>query len=559
MPRLRALHPALWWAAYGLGVLGAAVVVIGPSHVAFDGAFMAWRPPLPSAATSPGDHLQTSYFLWLWEDGLRHGRLPWRDVYQFAATGHGVHQPFGWPLALLAVPVSLVAGPVAAYNTLVLAAFVLAAAATAGLVRALGLSRSAAAVAGVAFAFAPYRLVQATSHVNALLAFLLPLLLLCIEKALQGGRRQQLWGWGAAAAMASIAGSGEGHLAVFAAGLAAVYLLGRWRAVRGQARRLAGPAAAFVIGAAGAGLALQHFVLGPSAAAGGRSVEEASEAAPRLANLASRTHPYAWPLFERYAYPGLVIAALALAGLVLWARRRPALVATLAALIAGALVLAVGPSLEDHPGFQRAYRVIPFLAYSRVPGRILIVSALALAVAAALAVEQVRRAGLRAALALAAAGAMLVDAPSGLFAANPVARHALPGVERGDRVLDLPAFDPGHFTGAVYAFDLIDAPGPRVGGYSPFVTPAAGQAQAVTAPLSSPPVDPCRWKEAAQRFAIERVAVHRSLYGPGRLQWAADPEVLIAELAATPGFTRAGAKGDVVVFSVDPARIPCGG
>lgn len=538
-------------------LLGAAFV-IGPSNLAVGGSFMAWQPPVHTAV-APGDHLQIAYYTWLWEDGVRSGHLPWNDVYQFTATGNMTRQPFGWPLVLVSVPVSLVLGPVAAYNALVIAAFIAAALAAAALARALGTSRAAAAVAGFAFAFAPFRVMQATSHFNALLAWLLPLLLLCIEKALQGGRGQKRWAWGAVAVGLSVIGAGELHLAVFAAGMSAVYLLGRLPAARAEARRLLSPWLVLVGCGAVLVAAQERFILAPSVAHGGRSTDEAAFFAPRLGSLVTRFGTTASQEFERYAYLGAVIGLLALLGLLVHVRRRPALVAALVALVAGSVFLAVSPSVTGRPGLQRVYRLVPFLSYSRVPGRIMIVAALALAVLGAFAIDRVSDGRLRIALAALAAAAIVVDVPGGLFERNPVVRHALPAVTRHDRVLELPAFPSGHFSGAVYTFGIIDDPAPRVGGYSPFVTGGADAAQGATARLSDLPVDACVWRGAVNRFGLTRVAVHRSLYGEHPLLWQGDGEQVVAALRATPGFTQVAEKRDVVVFKVDAAGFTCAG
>lgn len=546
-----------WWAAYSAAVVVAAVVVIGPSNLALRGGYMAWQPPI-SAAIEPGDHIQTSYFLWLWEDALRGGgHGPWSDPYQFGATGHTPHQPFGWPLVLVSVPVSLVLGPVAAYNALVMLAFVAAALATAAWCRALRLSRWSAGVAGFAFAFAPFRLVQATSHVNALLAFLFPLMLLCLERALQPEGRQRLWGWAAAATGVSIVASGELHLALFAALLAPAYLLMRLPLVRRSWRPLLAPGLSAVVLAGAVAWAQQNWILGPSVAAGGRSIDEAAENAPRVANLFTRGGPLTWPGFERYAYLGFAVLALAIVGALVTARRRPALVAGLAATTAGALAMAVVPGLVGHPQIQRAYRWVPYLAYSRVPGRSLVLATLALAALAAFAVEALRPRWRSLAAALAGV-AIVVQAPTGLFAVNAADERVAPGVAAGDTVLDLPAFGPGHFSGAAYELGIMSRPGPRVGGYSPFVTPAAEAAQKATDALSVPSPDPCVWKRLLTRFRVDHVVVHRSLYGEGPLRWPGDVEAVLDGLESIPGLIRTAESGDLVSFRVIPERLRCG-
>lgn len=553
---------AAWPLFYAALVLAAVVVVVGPGALAWDDAFIAWPVSFP-ASIAPGDHLQMSYYLWLWQHALAtFDHLPWFDPFQFAAGGHAGAQPFGWPLVLVSLPVGFLFGPVAAYNALVVVAFLAAAMATYALARRLGTSQAAAAVAGFAFAFAPFRLVQATTHVNALLAPLLPLLLYCAERALRGDERTcRRWAWATAGVQVSIMGSGELHLAVFGAALVAVYVAVRAPgAPAGRLRRLAVPGAALVGGSAVVGGLMYALVLEPSVAAGGRTLSETATFAPRLADLVTRD--VAWVRFERYAYPGLVIAALALVGAVAaWRTEgRRLLGAGLVALALAPMALALAPGLVGHPLVQGAYRAIPLLSFSRVPGRILIVTALALAVLAALAVDLVRRDRLRWALAAVAVAALVADAPDGLFERNPAGLTAASSAPPGSTVLDLPPFDPGDYAGSVYTFGLTRSPGPRPGGYSPFVTPGARRSQARTAPLGELPVDPCRWEAVVDDLGIDHVAVHLDLYGAAAPeQWPADGEALAAALARTPGFTEVARGGEVVLLAVDAGALACPG
>src|SRR5206468_3395505 len=126
-------------------------------------------------------------------------------------------------------------GAVAAWNAFVLLTFVGAGAATALWLRSLSLPPGAALVGGLAFALAPYRVVQtAGGHLLAPVSLLLPLALFGIET-----RRR----WLAAAALASIPLSGQVHLALGAIPFAVAYALVRRRIADGV---VAGAAAAVV-------------------------------------------------------------------------------------------------------------------------------------------------------------------------------------------------------------------------------------------------------------------------------------------------------------------------
>src|SRR3990172_7500044 len=99
-----------------------------------------------------------------------------------------------WPLF---APVYLATrNAVLAYGTTLLLAFVLSGSAMCWLVRHWTGQLGAGVVAGVVFAFAPWRLSQ-LAHVQMLGLYALPLVLLCWDRALLAGRRRHLAGLGA--------------------------------------------------------------------------------------------------------------------------------------------------------------------------------------------------------------------------------------------------------------------------------------------------------------------------------------------------------------------------
>jgi hypothetical protein len=540
------------WPALGYTALVACgiVVSVGPAALAWRNGFMAWDPPYRSAVPV-GDHLYNTYALWLWQHALKFGHSPWWDVFQFGAGGSSSHHPFGWPIVLIFLPVAAIAGPVAGYNAVCFFGFFAAAGATWLLVRELGLSRHAAAVAGFAFAFAPYRLVQSATHLNALLAWLLPLLLFFMERALTGpdDRRARLAAWAAAVVGVSVVGSGELHLAVFAALLIGGYAIARLPySSRGRVRLLLLPGVALAAGTVTVGSLIYQMVLAPSVAAGGRGSEVAAHFAPRLADLARRT--LQWDSFERYAYPGTVIALGACAGAIaLFHRRRQRFFAV--CLLAGiglAWALAITPSMLEFPSLQSAYRLVPFLSFSRVPGRILIVSALLLAVLLAYAVDALSSGRWRSGVAAALIVGIMLDTPGGVFH-YAAAGSGLPApIPRDATVLDLPPFDHGHFSGSGYAFEIARTPAARVGGYTPFISAAAHRRQQSTVPLMSFDVDPCAWAAAIERLRIDHVVIHLDLFGDHRLQWDGDGAELADALVDRAGFAVKGADAHMIVL-----------
>ena len=87
-----------------------------------------------------------------------------------------------------------------------------------------------AAIGGLAFAVAPYRLDQSASgHLLGWVALFIPLALLGIERARVASTSRRAHGWGAltAASLASIALSGQVHLALGAVPFVLAYALVR--------------------------------------------------------------------------------------------------------------------------------------------------------------------------------------------------------------------------------------------------------------------------------------------------------------------------------------------
>ena len=158
-----------------------------------------------------GDHLQSVYRLWLVGHQLANGAAPWEDPYSFQPLAEPQTVLAGWPFGLVYWPLGALFGPVVAWNLLLLGTIVVAGLLTYLWLRALELGPWAAAIGGLAFAVAPYRLDQSASgHLLGWAAIFLPLALLGIERARVASTPRRAHGWGAltAAALASIAAFG---------------------------------------------------------------------------------------------------------------------------------------------------------------------------------------------------------------------------------------------------------------------------------------------------------------------------------------------------------------
>lgn len=539
--------------AYAALVLLAMVAVIGPSNLAWSGRFMARGLAPGDASIVAGDHLQLTYALWLWPDALTGGgHAPWTDPYLFGSSGGGMTVLFGWPIVVYTVPVSLVCGPIAAYNAAVCAGFLLAALFTAAWVRSLGTSTIAAAAAGLAFAFAPFRVVQSVAHGNALLAWMLPLLAWCLERALRGDDQQaQRWAWAAVATQVSIMVGGEFHHAVFAALFTGTYVLVRMPgAPTGRLRHLLTPGMAGILITAFAAGLLYVTVIAPSSAKHGRTIDEAAHFAPRPADFvrpALKNHHY-----ERFVYVGAVIAGASLIAVAAAAlrHRRRLMVVVLTSGIAACAWFAMAPSFVDKGALQKTYQMVPFFSFSRTPGRLMVIGALLLSAMVGLGVDALGDRARRWML-IPFALFLVLDLPAPLFEAVAAGGNPYEGLREGASILEMPAYDPGDYVGSVYSMYVIRHPGPRVGGYFVIVPADRDEPRQLAARLEADPGDGCGWIELMARAPVDYVAAHSYL-----LQ-SPDSERLVQSLRNAPGLHELREQQGVTVFEVVPTEFVC--
>jgi hypothetical protein len=520
--------------------------------MSWSGEFVVRGPDVGKPWVVPGDHLQLAYLFWLWHDSVASwSHWPWIDPYLFGAGGGGMVTIFGWPLVILSLPVSLVWGPVAAYNVTVYASFMLAATCTALWLRALNITRLGAAVGGLAFAFAPFRIMQSTGHHNALVAWMFPLLLLCLEKALRGpAGKARRWGFISVIALASIILAGESHHSVFAAYITVVYIVIRLPSTsRSRMRLLTAPAAVGAVVTGSLALLIYWYVIRPSDAKGGRAMNEAAHFAPRWMDLFSP----GWVHYERYVYIGTVIGLLAAAGLisaiVSRRHRRRAI-----ALAIGFLVccwFSIAPALVDHPTLQRTYRMVPLFSFSRVPGRLMVVGALLLAALAAIAVDSAR-AWVRPWMLLPLGALLLIDLPLPLYnglqsGGNPYSR-----LRSNASILEFPVRDAGDVAGSIYSLNVMKHPGPRVSGYFVYVPTDREDLAENAKRLQDSPANVCAWRNFQLETDLDYVAVYRQLFP--NLDNATAFE---RSLAAVPGLFSLGTIDGVTTYQVVDPTFGC--
>lgn len=478
---------------------------------------------------APGDHLQTSYHLWLFGDQIEHGRAPWLDPYQFRPESGPTVNPAVWPYGIVFWPLYHLFGMVLGWNVFVLLTFVLAGLATLAWLRELGLSRGPALVGGLVFEIAPYRALQSHGHLLGPITVLMPLSLWALER---GRRGNPLWLVLSAVSIASIPLSGQVHLAIGAIALYAAYALVRLPAVTRRVALYLGAAAAGVVLAIGAGFLIQHAVIEGSLAAGGQPLSELDRYSAEWLDFFARTARHG---SESYVFVGWLTPLVAIAGLVVLVRAgRPWLAALLGVAAVVPMLLALG---TNTPLYRPVRAVVPGLHYPRVPERLMPIACLAIAALVAFAVQGLLEGDLLAGLAASAVAGIAVavvvfgaDLHFNALKATAAdegnkAYEALDGASKDARLLELPVFLPDINYGSVYQYYDTVAHRQRPGGYS---TTAPRLADVVARRLR--PLNCGDWtaqpERALQRLGVREIAFHAGLFqdnptvlGPAWFAW----------------------------------------
>jgi hypothetical protein len=476
------------------------VLAAWPALPEADGEFLA-RPGLSYGGVAPGDHLQTTYNLWLVGHQLERAAAPWLDAYSFRPEADARLNLQGWLLGVPFWPLDAAFGPVVAWNALVLLGFVLAGGASAAWLRALGLPVGAALAGGLAFALAPYRVAQSTGHLLGLVAFLVPLTLFAFERALARAARRRLWLALAAAALAAIPLSGQVHLA-----LGAIPFFLAYAAVRTRDRDLRLGAGAAALPAVAAGLLVRELAIAGSIASRGRSLNEVRRYQADLGDLVSRTVDHG---IERFVFLGWATPLLALGGLAVLLRAgRRGLAAVLGAGVLVPVVLALG---TNTPIYEPLWHALPPLRYPRVPERLLPIACLALAALVAFAATRLRRPAALAAFLLLVALDLRTDLFRGVEADEGNGAYAALAVAPPGRLLELPVFRPDEHFGSAYHYYALQAPRERPAGYSTTAPRAADRVARTLRPLGCGSWTPER-TSLLSRLGVRYVALHRQLY-----------------------------------------------
>jgi hypothetical protein len=490
-------HPGAWRALAVALYAACAAWATWPAIRHLDGGRYLARPAPGAGEAAAGDHLQLGWAFWLPGHQLEQGSPPWHDPYSFQPLADAAWNTQGWLFGLPFWGLDALAGPVWAYNVLLLATVVLAGGLTAWWLRAIGLSHGAALIGGLAFALAPYRLGQSTGHLLGMISFLLPAMLLALE------RRRLLV---AALCLVAIPLSGQTHLALAAIPLYAGYAWAR------LPRTLWIHTALAVGAAVGAGVLVHRTVVAGSIAAGRQSFRQVDRYSAELSDFVSRSVGAG---VEELVFLGWSLPVLALAGLACAWRKRRGLAVTLGLAAVLPCLLALGANL---PLYEQLWDVLPPLRLTRVPERVMPVACLALAGLAALAVDRalavrhrlrahrVLAAGLVTILTVGVALDLRVPVFAAVEADEPNAAYAsLPALGPGG-LLELPVIRPDIHFGSVYLAYARQGPRERLLGYSTAAPPQADRAARSLRGLS------CGRGRPPRELGVRFIAVHRGVY-----------------------------------------------
>lgn len=172
----------------GVGLAATTLVTAG-AFLALGGSGLLLHPGRVPFGRNPSNDFQImTWSLRFWPWAIAHGYVPLRTSLLWAPTGFSTVWLTSIPgPALVALPVTLTAGPIAAYNLLVVVAATLASAAAYLLCFELTESMFASTLGSLVFGLSPYVLGHAMSeHLNLLVVFPLPLLGLGCVRYLRG-------------------------------------------------------------------------------------------------------------------------------------------------------------------------------------------------------------------------------------------------------------------------------------------------------------------------------------------------------------------------------------
>jgi len=412
---------------------------------------LAWTWPLPLYLSTrftadPGDPLLVTYLLW-WNAHA----VPFTDAWWNA--------PFFWPLpgalaltehvaglAVIATPMQLLGGsPLLAYNLLLIGSIWWCGLAMHALVRRLTGNSVAAAIAGVAFALAPYRIGQ-LGHLQLFACWWMPLALLALHVYVDTGRTRWLAVFGISWLLAALT---NGYVLLFLPLLIGAWILWftPWRT---HSRRAIAIGVAWLISSLPLiPLLLKYLQVQRQLGLQRNRAEMIGFSADWSSFLSATPILRFWHTLvprntEGYLFPGLTIVVLVILAAAASFRSRVFWFYLVAALVTAGLCFGPAATAGSIAALWHPYEWLmwlPGFSGLRVPARFFLLTTMCLCVAAGLAVAhlapKLRHAKMLGCLVF--AGLAIDGAIAGMPMGVPPGRLAY--VERGGRLLYLPLDD----------------------------------------------------------------------------------------------------------------------
>ena len=462
-----------------------------PFSLLFLALALAWTWPLVTRLSwriphDPGDPLLNTWILWWNTQAVPFTAAWWSPPVFYPMTGSFALSEHLAGVALFTAPLSLVGvNPIAAYNVALILSYWLSGVFAFLLGRKLTGSTAAGLLAGVAFAFAPYRASQ-LSHLQVLTSQWMPLALFAMHAYLDDRRRRWLALFAAAWLIQALS---NGYYLLFFP-----LLIVLWLAWFIDWRRDPRPGVALGLTFAGSSLLLVPALLKYREIHGAlgleRSLEEMRMFSAGFGSFVQSAYLLRfWTTRdaltqEGFLFPGVTVPLLLVAGaLVLLitgnlrqalAKRSAGLFYPLAAVVFWWLCFGPGDSDTIAGALAHPYSLLTWLpGFSglRVPARFAMMATLCAAAGAAVAAARLAPRALwgRVAFGVLAAAGLVLDGwmrPMPLTA--PPARVVLPDVQNAV-VLELPADDSGVNVAAMYR--AIQHGRPLVNGYSGHTPP----------------------------------------------------------------------------------------
>jgi hypothetical protein len=139
--------------------------------------------PSSSLLGYPGDNFQHAWFLWHFARAVSHSRNPFYTRLLFYPSRVTLAWSTADPLAgLIALPLSLLAGPAVAYNLSLVLQLALSAFFARLLCLRISRNEPAAFIGGLIFGFSPFLLAHALGHLSLVTAFPIPLFVLALDR-----------------------------------------------------------------------------------------------------------------------------------------------------------------------------------------------------------------------------------------------------------------------------------------------------------------------------------------------------------------------------------------